>query len=337
MIRFQSGGSSLGAVVGLVVVLGAAACSEGAEPGPVEPPPPPPPPELEGTWNPRASLPEPVQEFHGAVLGGRIYVAGGIREGNATSDRAYRYDPSADRWERIADLPSPRHHMPLVVAGDSLYAIGGFGPEGFAPQSNLWLYLEDTDEWVDRWSLGIPRGASAAAELEGRIYLFGGYTHDNQLVSAVEVYDPGVDRWTRVAPLPTPVDHLAAASLGGKVFAFGGRTIFLGAITTAVQRYDPEEDRWDEPAPLPLATAGHAAVVLGDRIHILGGEAPGAAFDLHHAYAPDEDEWSTALAPLPTARHGLAAAVVNGRLFAIGGGPFAGFSQTDVVEVFDPE
>jgi hypothetical protein len=36
------------------------------------------------------------------------------------------------------------------------------------------------------------------------------------------------------------------------------------------------------------------------------------------------------------ARHGLGAAAVGGKLYVIGGGPKAGFSQTDAVDVFMP-
>jgi N-acetylneuraminic acid mutarotase len=325
-------------VVAVLGLLAVASCSETTDPGPSEPPPPPPPlPELDGQWDQVARLPERVQELHGAVLGGRIYVAGGIASGDVTSARAYRYDPVANQWERIADLPSPRHHMPVVVARDSLYAIGGFGPQGFDAQNNFWLYLEDSNEWTARTSAPTTRGASAAVQVDGKIYVMGGYTFGNELVSLVDVYDPGTDQWTRVAPLPTPLDHLAAAAVDGRIYVTGGRTIFLGSTHDLVQRYDPAEDRWDLVAALPAPTAGHAAVAMDGRVHVLGGEGPGQVFNYHFAYDPDSNVWSANYAQLPTARHGLAAAVVGGRLYAIGGGPVAGFSQTDVVEAFDPE
>jgi hypothetical protein len=39
---------------------------------------------------------------------------------------------------------------------------------------------------------------------------------------------------------------------------------------------------------------------------------------------------------MPTARHGLGVAVLGGKIYAIGGGPQAGFAQTSVVEIFEP-
>src|SRR5256712_14188828 len=85
-----------------------------------------------GQWSTAAPLPERLQELHAAVLHGRIYVVGGIDSTNTAIARAYRYDPAGNRWERIADLPGTRHHMPLAVAGDTPYAIGG-APGGLPP------------------------------------------------------------------------------------------------------------------------------------------------------------------------------------------------------------
>src|SRR5688572_9625575 len=86
------------------------------------------PPEYGAGWGQGPSLPEPVQELHGAILHGCIYVAGGIARGSVVSRHVYRLDPDLSAWSRVADLPAPRHHMPLAVAADSLYAIGVYDP-----------------------------------------------------------------------------------------------------------------------------------------------------------------------------------------------------------------
>lgn len=286
-----------------------------------------------GVWSTGTPLPEPIQEFHGAVLNGRIYVAGGFIQGNVTSSQTWRFDPFTDSWERRADLPGPRHHMPLVAVGDSLFAVGGLTGTDFVAQGNLWMYTESADEWVARPGPP-PRGASAAAVLGGKIYLIGGYG-TGVVGRDVDVYDPSTATWSRAAPLPVPLDHLEAAVVGGHLYAVCGRQFSVGSRFAVVQRYDPVENRWEVIAEAPTATAGHAVAVLNGRIHVLGGEG-GQTSQTHFAFDPAEEAW-TLYPSLPTGRHGLAAAVLNDRIFAIGGGPIVGLNQTNTVEIFESD
>src|SRR5579862_2903447 len=97
-----------------------------------------------GVWTTAASVPERIQEEHGALYDGRIYIAGGFDSTDSPTKRAYRYDPRRDAWERIADLPAERHHMPLVVLNDTLYAIGGLeGNARFDAVTTVWIYRPD--------------------------------------------------------------------------------------------------------------------------------------------------------------------------------------------------
>ena len=90
-----------------------------------------------GTWSVGTPLPERIQEHHGVLYRGQIYVAGGIDSTSETTKAAYRLDLRRNVWERIADLPEPRHHMPLVVlktviafAGWSVLALDLLPSEG---------------------------------------------------------------------------------------------------------------------------------------------------------------------------------------------------------------
>ena len=146
-----------------------------------------------GSWSAAAPIPERLQEHHGALLGGRIYIAGGIDSTNETTRRAYRYDPRRDSWERIADLPEPRHHMPLVVANDTLYAVGGFDGLQFTAKSSVWIYRADRNAWESRAPLPRPRGATAAGVVAGRIVVVGGYGAGRELLDTTVVYDPATN------------------------------------------------------------------------------------------------------------------------------------------------
>ena len=290
-------------------------------------------PQYGGGWTIGPPLPEPVQEIQAAVLRGRIFVAGGFRAGDVASTAVYRLDPAAGHWDRVADLPEARHHMPLAVLNDSLYAVGGLGPDGFVAVATLWLYDPAADRWVPRAPLPEPRGASAVAVVAGRIVVVGGMGVHGSLPDSIAIYNPGTDRWRHGAPVPTRGDHLASAVVAGKVFAVGGRPLDPDRNFNRLEMYDPAIDAWVRLAPMPTARGGLTAVALGERIHTFGGETNSRVFREHEVYDVRAGTWSAA-PPLPTPRHGLAAAVVANRIYVIGGGPRPGLARTDVVEIY---
>ncbi len=293
------------------------------------------PPQYGDGWTSGPPLPDAIQELYATVLDGTIYVAGGLAGWNRVTRHAYRLDSAASAWERIADLPAPRHHMPLATAGDSVYAIGGFGPKGFEPVATVWVYHRASDRWLDAPPLPAPRGASAAVVIGGRIFVVGGAGAGNVLLDSVAIYDPGSGRWSHGAPIPTPRDHLAAAGVDGALYAVGGRPLDPDRNFAALERYDPAADRWTSGPAMPTARGGIAAAAVAGAVHVFGGETSRRVFAEHVVWEPSASRWRTA-APLPTPRHGLGAAAVGGRIYVIGGGPRAGLAQTTVVEVFSP-
>src|SRR5438034_366596 len=107
-----------------------------------------------------------------------------------------------------------------------------------------------------------PRGALAAAVLNGRIHALGGAQRDP--LNAHEVYDPAPNVWKTANALPTARDHLAAVTFRGRVWALGGRSSFLGSQYANVEIYEPAADAWRTGAPLPRGRGGLAAAALPD-------------------------------------------------------------------------
>src|SRR5262249_7992489 len=67
---------------------------------------------------------------YAGVIDGKLYVAGGRapgHEGNDGSNLAVTevYDPGADGWTRLEDLPTPRSGGASAVLGGKLYVMGG--------------------------------------------------------------------------------------------------------------------------------------------------------------------------------------------------------------------
>jgi N-acetylneuraminic acid mutarotase len=288
-----------------------------------------------GTWTVFAPLRSPRQEVAVAALNGYVFVIGGFGEGAEPVDTVEMYDPRENRWAPRASLPVPLHHTAAAVAADRLFVVGGFtgGRVRWTPVAAVYEYDFVRDTWTPRAEMPTPRGALAAASLDGRIHALGGSA--DEPTGAHEVYDPGANRWTRANALPTARDHLAAVSFHDRVWAIGGRTSFWGLQYTNVDVYDPATDSWRTGPPLPTGRGGIAAAALDDRIYVFGGEAPWRIFEATEMYEVAGNRW-IAKAPMPTPRHGIGAAVVGTRIYIPGGGTRPGFASTIVHDGYTP-
>lgn len=85
-------------------------------------------------WTERAPMPTARGGIASGVVDGRIVVVGG--EGNTEADsgvfpQTEVYDPAADAWQSLDDMPTPRHGMAAAGLGGILYVPGGADQQGF--------------------------------------------------------------------------------------------------------------------------------------------------------------------------------------------------------------
>src|ERR1043166_5397053 len=112
----------------------------------------------------------------------------------------------------------------------------------------------DWGNWSLKAPLPVPNSETGVAELDGKIYVIGGYPWDRKTVATVEVYDSKTDKWQLVAPLPQPLNHVMPAAVDGKIYVIGGQTTEssepdkAGFVNT-VYEYDPALNKWAQRAP----------------------------------------------------------------------------------------
>ena len=75
-------------------------------------------------WKECRPLPSRMWGATAAVLGNRVYVSGGDSPDEFVGRYVFTYHLLEDRWERLPELKSHRHGIPVVAGGD-LYIIGG--------------------------------------------------------------------------------------------------------------------------------------------------------------------------------------------------------------------
>jgi len=195
----------------------------------------------------------------------------------------------------------------------------------------------DGGDWGLRSSLIQPNSELAVAELNGKLYLLGGYPANRVTVKTVQIYDIATDHWELGPELPEPNNHGMAASVNGKIYLIGGQlTADQEGYVNTVYELDPAVGKWIAKAPMPTARSSGVAVVYDGRIYVAGGRVPrGADFAV---YDPATNQWQT-LPNLPTQRNHITGAAINGRIHIVGGRLGNGLSpeKTAVHEVFDPQ
>jgi N-acetylneuraminic acid mutarotase len=296
-----------------------------------------------GTWVRRAYMPTLRSELAAAVLGDRIYTAGGYVEtpSGLQSSAAFEvYDPAANEWARLAPLPLPLNHPQMAAWGSSIYLFGGYpGCAGCEDSGAAWRYDPGADAWAEIAPMPDWRAGGAAVALGDHIYVVGGEGGEvrSGAVSTLVRYDPAANTWAQLAPLPQPRDHVAAVAWDGKVVALGGR---WGRDLNTLVSYDPATNTWTAGRAMRDARAGFAAAVVGDRLFVAGGElvsGPVAAIvTTAEVYDPATNTWVERF-NLPIGLHGVPGASVGGVFYLLGGSTLPGdVSNNGAVWAYHP-
>jgi hypothetical protein len=312
------------ALVAAVLLLGACwgndPCSAGescAAPRPVVSP--------AGAWERIADAPTIRQEVAAAVVGGKIYVVGGLIDRARATNVVEVYDPSTDKWSSAPSLPIDVHHAMAAERDGRLYVIGGFsGSLGGAASDRV--FMLDGGRWREAPSLQRPRAAAAAVSVSGgRIFLVGGVS-GNEHVAPSEIFDGS--SWRNRRAIPSLRDHLAAATDGRLVYAIGGRR--AGGHFGTVEVYDVETDRWQKRLDMPTPRSGLGAAFVQGVVVAVGGEGPRIFPEVEAFDAPDR--WRR-FPDLAVPVHGVGVVAVGPDVYALAGGSRVGTAPTNACQV----
>jgi N-acetylneuraminic acid mutarotase len=151
-----------------------------------------------------------------------------------------------------------------VVDGIKIYVLGGriYNDEGYqAATDRVDVYDPAADSWQQMAAMPTARETNAAAVMDGKIYVSGGFTTSRELSDAFEAYDPVTNTWTTLASLSKARASHASAAAHGKLYVFGG---FMsgGDCLDLVEVYSPASNSWARAAGMPSATEDFMAVAL---------------------------------------------------------------------------
>ena len=218
-----------------------------------------------GTVHPAGTLPVPVHDAGGAVVGGRDLLFGG---GSTTVTSAVQDVTPGTSPRVVGHLLRPRADLVAISVGGAGYVLGGFdGAEGSATI----LRSRDGRTFTVVGSVAVPVRYPAVAVSAGAIWLFGG-EHDGKQVNDVQRIDLATGRGSVAGHLPHPLSHAGAFTLGGVVFLAGGRS--GPTATDAVLRFDPATVKLTDAGHLPAARSDFGIAVVAGTAYLVGGENP---------------------------------------------------------------
>ena len=269
-----------------------------------------------------AALPAGIASFGAAVHDGHLYVYGG----HTGKTHSYSVDGHTKGFYRVnlakggewEELPSdaPLQGLALVADANGVYRIGGMtaknksgDPEDLHSVPDVARFDPKTKKWLPLPPLPEARSSHRAAIVNGKLYVFGGWTltgeqtkatwPKNGLVLDLSATKPS---WKEVAQ-PFQRRALEVIAFGGQVWAIGGLKV-EGGISDAIDVFDPATGKWAAGPKVPGMPAngnGIAAAVAGGRLYL--GGMTGTVY----ALAKTGDKWDEAgKMPSPRIHHRLA-------------------------------
>lgn len=249
-------------------------------------------------WTPTSTMTEPRGFFDTAVHKGYVYAVGG---GNGPAghnllrsvERAALLDSGElGPWQREANMLNvPRRCVKVFVAGDRLYAAGGFGgtlldsveSAQILPDGSLGPWRMETDAMNQRrYVHGIKPIGNAVLVVGGHNEQQGTGMTETELamLDAKGVAGP----WRAGKPLTHGRYGLAVAQVGDFVYALGGLggIDYLSSIEKARLGASGEPSAWALTSPLPSSRANFGVVVQDDFLYVVGGTNAEGYFDAVH-------------------------------------------------------
>ena len=277
-------------------------------------------------WVNIPSMPRTIMDHNVVTVDGQVYSFGGSNGTSSLAD-VYRFDPAAQAWTQLANMPDgPRHQSAQGVIGGKVYLVSGW--------SNLDTATLIYDPASDSWQSGAPapagRAAAGVAVLDGQLYVVGGCTTNAcaPYADGVFRYDPASDSWDTLAPYPAPTAWQSCAGLSGQLICAGG--LNNGNPTTAAYTYDPAADAWTQIQDMPVNLWGAGYGGANGQLLISGGlTGPSTITNQGLAYDPAAGTWTD----LPASNNLLFRPGSGCGFYKTGGSVIAGFQPTDIGEL----
>ena len=241
------------------------------------------------TWSQKADIPIPVYMGVAFSINGIGYLGSGATTGGTRITKFWKYTPSNDTWDTIADLPGVGRVWAVA------FSIGGFGYVGLGSSGNygtksFWKYDPVNNVWTSIADFGgSGRDKAVAFVIDSEAYVG---TGQDSLVAGFRndfwKYSPTTDSWTQVSSINTPRRNATAFSILGKGYVGTGNCICQPIRLKDFWEYNPTSNQWVQIADCSSEIRQYApAYSINNRGYVLTGvDTNGMVLNDNWEYGP---------------------------------------------------
>ena len=156
-------------------------------------------------------------------------------------------DFSDPAWQQLPPLPFTTADLTAATVNSLFYIIGGYNTTATNPQGTVYAFDPSTNTYTQKASMPTARWGMIAVPINGKIYVFGGFTGATTASASTknEVYDPASNTWTTKSPLPSSIawEGITGCTDGSKIYLF---------FENQGYAYDPTNDTYTQISNTPL-------------------------------------------------------------------------------------
>ncbi|MFB3895118.1 MAG: S8 family serine peptidase [bacterium] len=186
--------------------------------------------------------------------------------------------------------------------------------------------------WTINPAMNGARYRAAAAAVNGKIYIIGGWNSSDVASNSVEMFDPNLGTWVSKTNKPTALANICCGVIGNKIYVAGGYDNSYN-YHSELEIYDTQYDTWTTGASLPQPFCGAGAAVVNGKLYVVGGSSSSGKLNTCYEYNPVANSWSQK-SSMNYARNYLGAAAINNKIYAIGG--WTSSANAAYCEEYDP-
>ena len=228
------------------------------------------------------------------------------------------YLPSENKWYHLASRLYIRDSCfySLRSLHNKLFIVGGCTD---ARSSVVECFEPTHNQWVPAKAPGIVKNGTAAASLQGFLYIVGGFDESNNPITSVQKYNPDTNQWQDISPLSSPRSNVCAVADGNYLYAIGGCSAGLEYLDI-VERFDPQKNMWVKLSSLHVKRSSASGTAAKQKVFVFGGLSDlSRGEDPCEMYDPNTNIWSTIASEVAPKYSATASAIsFKGNIYVFG-------------------